>query len=210
MMRLPDPHTQRDTQHPQRQRRVRRVIRAARERIGTLRRLLVAAVLLAVASIGVAVFFATRATPEAERDAVLLGRGQAGVALIDSGAAPVRPRRGSPQSMRPPTDQGEQGQHAGSGEASYYGDELRGRPTASGEGFNPDAYTAAHRTLPLGTRLRVTNVRNGESVIVRVNDRGPFSGDRVLDVSKGAARELGMLGSGTAPVRMEVLPRSRG
>jgi len=99
----------------------------------------------------------------------------------------------------------EPGRAVGTGEASYYGDELRGRPTASGEAFDPAAYTAAHRTLPLGTRLRVTNLDNGRSVVVRVNDRGPFSGDRVLDVSERAAHDLGMLGRGTARVRMELI-----
>lgn len=91
------------------------------------------------------------------------------------------------------------------GDASYYGDELAGRPTASGETFDPGRLTAAHRTLPLGTRLRVTNVRNGRSVVVRVNDRGPFSGNRVLDLSYSAARQIGMIQSGQARVRMEVL-----
>lgn len=91
------------------------------------------------------------------------------------------------------------------GEASYYGNELAGRPTASGERFDPEGLTAAHRTLPFGTRLRVTNVSNGKSVIVRVNDRGPFSGNRVLDLSHSAARNIGMLRRGEARVRMEVL-----
>lgn len=91
------------------------------------------------------------------------------------------------------------------GPASYYGNELAGRPTASGERFDPGRLTAAHRTLPFGTRLRVTNLRNGQSVVVRVNDRGPFSGNRVLDLSQEAARQIGMLRQGTARVRMEVL-----
>lgn len=91
------------------------------------------------------------------------------------------------------------------GEASYYGDELAGRPTASGERFDPARMTAAHRTLPMGTRLRITNVRNGESVVVRVNDRGPFSGNRALDLSYAAARQIGMIRTGTARVRIEIL-----
>ena len=74
-------------------------------------------------------------------------------------------------------------QAIGQGTASYYGRELAGNRTASGERFNPNGLTAAHRTLPLGTRLRVTNVANGRSVIVRVNDRGPFVGKRLIDVS---------------------------
>jgi rare lipoprotein A len=94
----------------------------------------------------------------------------------------------------------------GQGTASYYGRELAGNRTASGERFNPNGLTAAHRTLPLGTRLRVTNVANGRSVIVRVNDRGPFVGRRLIDVSLGAAREIHMIGSGTAQVRLEIVP----
>jgi rare lipoprotein A len=94
----------------------------------------------------------------------------------------------------------------GQGTASYYGAELAGNRTASGERFNPHGLTAAHRTLPLGTKLRVTNVANGRSVIVRVNDRGPFVGKRLIDVSLGAAREIQMIRSGTAQVRLEIVP----
>ncbi|PAP79490.1 hypothetical protein B1759_14295 [Rubrivirga sp. SAORIC476] len=97
------------------------------------------------------------------------------------------------------------GVHIGTGRASYYGERFRGRRTASGERFDPDALTAAHRTLPFGTRLRVTNERNGRSVVVRVTDRGPFHGSRILDLSKGAARRIGMVQSGTARVRIERL-----
>ncbi|HYJ83721.1 MAG TPA: septal ring lytic transglycosylase RlpA family protein [Allosphingosinicella sp.] len=94
----------------------------------------------------------------------------------------------------------------GEGTASYYGRELAGNRTASGERFDPHGLTAAHRTLPLGTRIRVTNVANGRSVVVRVNDRGPFVGKRLIDVSLGAAREIQMVRSGTAKVRLEMLP----
>jgi rare lipoprotein A len=97
-------------------------------------------------------------------------------------------------------------QAIGQGTASYYGRELAGNRTASGERFNPHGFTAAHRTLPLGTRLRVTNVANGRSVIVRVNDRGPFVGKRLIDVSLGAAQEIQMVRSGTAQVRLELVP----
>ena len=93
----------------------------------------------------------------------------------------------------------------GAGVASYYGERFRGRRTASGERFDPDRLTAAHRTLPFGTRLRVTNIRTGQSVVVRVNDRGPFHGSRVIDLSKGAARRIGLLRSGTGRVRIERL-----
>ena len=91
------------------------------------------------------------------------------------------------------------------GEASYYGNELAGNRTASGERFNPHGLTAAHRSLPLGTRLRVTNLSNGLSTIVRINDRGPFVGNRIIDVSLGAAREIGMVRSGKARVKLEIL-----
>lgn len=91
------------------------------------------------------------------------------------------------------------------GVASFYGDELAGRPTATGEPFDPDLPTAAHRTLPLGSIIRVTNVRNGESVVVRVNDRGPFHGNRVLDLSRSAAMALGFAKRGTGKVTIERL-----
>ena len=87
--------------------------------------------------------------------------------------------------------------------ASYYGKELAGRRTASGERFSPGAMTAAHRTLPFGTRVRVTNTHNGRSVIVRINDRGPFVKGRSIDLSSGAARAIGMGTAGN--VRMEVI-----
>ena len=93
----------------------------------------------------------------------------------------------------------------GEGVASYYGHELAGNRTASGERFNPSAMTAAHRSLPLGTKLRVTNKANGDAVIVRVNDRGPFTKSRLIDLSLGAAREIGMVRTGTARVTVEIL-----
>jgi rare lipoprotein A len=94
---------------------------------------------------------------------------------------------------------------AGEGVASYYGRELAGNRTSSGERFDPAALTCAHRSLPLGTKLRVTNLSNGRSVIVRVNDRGPFTRGRILDVSLAAAREIAMIGPGSARVRLEVV-----
>ena len=83
--------------------------------------------------------------------------------------------------------------------ASYY---QHGSRTASGERFNPSGLTAAHRSLPFGTRLKVTNRANGRSVVVRVNDRGPFIRGRGLDVSRGAAAALGMIGSGVATLHV--------
>ena len=90
--------------------------------------------------------------------------------------------------------------------ASYYGAAFAGRRTASGERFDARALTAAHRELPFGTHVRVTNLANGRSVTVRINDRGPFAGGRLVDLSWEAARELDMLRSGVARVRLEVLP----
>jgi rare lipoprotein A len=91
------------------------------------------------------------------------------------------------------------------GLASFYAREHHGRRTASGERFDMDGLTAAHRSLPFGTRLRVTNLHNGRSVVVRVNDRGPFRKQRILDVSYAAARKLGMVQRGVARVRVEAL-----
>ena len=90
------------------------------------------------------------------------------------------------------------------GMASFYGYESGSR-TASGERFNPEALTAAHRSLPFGTRVRVTNNWNGRSVIVRITDRGPFVGGRIIDLSTNAARHLQMIGSGVASVTLKVL-----
>ena len=92
-----------------------------------------------------------------------------------------------------------------SGTASWYGNEFHGRKTANGERFNQNGLTAAHRSLPFGTKVRVTNQDNGKSVVVRINDRGPFVGKRVIDLSRGAAQAVGMMDSGTAPVRLEVI-----
>ncbi len=93
------------------------------------------------------------------------------------------------------------------GMASFYGYDGSGNKTASGERFNPERLTAAHRSLPFGTRVRVTNIRNGRSVVVRINDRGPFIRGRVIDLSHRAARVIKMIGRGVAPVRIEVLGR---
>jgi rare lipoprotein A len=91
------------------------------------------------------------------------------------------------------------------GVASFYANSLAGRRTASGERYDPRALVAAHRQLPFGTRLRVTNPANDRSVEVRVIDRGPFTRGRVLDLSRRAAEDLGMIRRGHAPVRIEVL-----
>jgi rare lipoprotein A len=92
-----------------------------------------------------------------------------------------------------------------SGHASWYGGKFHGRKTSDGHRYDQDGLTAAHRSLPFGTKLLVMNRRNGQSCVVQVNDRGPFVGDRVIDLSRGAARQLNMLGSGVAVVDCLVL-----
>jgi rare lipoprotein A len=91
------------------------------------------------------------------------------------------------------------------GIASWYGPGFHGNRSASGEVFNQNALTAAHRSLPFGTQVRVTNLRNGRSVVVRINDRGPYSGHRVIDLSAAAARAVGLMQMGVAPVSIDVL-----
>lgn len=92
-----------------------------------------------------------------------------------------------------------------SGTASYYGRKFDGRRTASGETFDMTDMTAAHRTLPFGSKVRVTNAENGRSVVVRINDRGPFSGGRMIDVSRAAAQRLGLIASGHGRVTLTLL-----
>ena len=107
--------------------------------------------------------------------------------------------------FEPPVEEEARGESLGAGVASYYGRRFHGRPTASGERFDMNAMTAAHKTLPFGSMVRVTNTRNGNSVVVRVNDRGPFVRGRTIDVSRAAAEELGMVGSGRARVELELI-----
>jgi rare lipoprotein A len=103
----------------------------------------------------------------------------------------------APPVKRPPADEAV-------GLASYYGKKFHGRKTASGERFNMYALTAAHKRLPFGTRVRVTHLKNGRSVAVRINDRGPFVRGRMIDLSYGAAKKLGMVTQGVARVRIRV------
>lgn len=97
------------------------------------------------------------------------------------------------------------GKQVEKGNACWYGDEYQGRRTASGETFNQHAFTAAHRSLPFGTVVLVKNLRNGKTVKVRINDRGPSKGNRIIDLSKAAAREIDMIAEGVVPVRIEVV-----
>lgn len=98
-----------------------------------------------------------------------------------------------------------EGRLIGAGGASYYADRFHGRRTASGEAFNKHALTAAHRTLPFGTRVQVTNPTNGRSVVVRINDRGPFHGGRVIDLSRSAAERIGIVARGHGQVRLSII-----
>lgn len=91
------------------------------------------------------------------------------------------------------------------GTASWYGKQFQGKQTANGERFDMHKLTAAHRRLPFNTKVRVTNLKNGRSVTVRINDRGPFSGNRILDLSYAAAAQLKMIQSGTANVSIEII-----
>jgi rare lipoprotein A len=93
----------------------------------------------------------------------------------------------------------------GRGSASYYAHKFHGRRTASGETFDNGAMTAAHRTLPFGSLVRVTNPATGQSVVVRINDRGPFTRGRMIDVSRAAAEQLGLVARGHATVELELI-----
>jgi rare lipoprotein A len=96
------------------------------------------------------------------------------------------------------------------GLASWYGGECQGNPTASGEIYDMNGLTAAHRSLPLGTKIKVTNLRNKRSLIVRINDRGPYIDNRFLDLSMAAAKKLGFMGAGLALVRAEIVSLPKG
>lgn len=98
-----------------------------------------------------------------------------------------------------------QAEDIGTGVASWYGPKFAGRTTASGETFNPAELTAAHRSLPFGSMVRVTDEDNGRSVVVRINDRGPYAAGRVIDLSEAAARQLGIVGAGEAEVSLALV-----
>jgi rare lipoprotein A len=117
-------------------------------------------------------------------------------------AALMTPHLETPQFQMPDDYKSERGAELGGGIASYYGNKFAGRRTASGETYRPGAYTAAHRTLPFGTRIVVTHAGNGRQVTVRVNDRGPFVRGRVIDLSYAAAQKIGLQQTGTARVTL--------
>ncbi len=118
--------------------------------------------------------------------------------VIAACSAPAKPTTKKPAPKATPGFQ--------TGYATWYGGKHHGGPTASGERFDKHAMTAAHRTLKMHTRVRVTNKKNGRSVVLRVNDRGPYgNASRIIDVSEGAARILDMIDAGVVPVSVEVL-----
>jgi rare lipoprotein A len=123
----------------------------------------------------------------------------AALSLVAAGCATGRPTAPAPPSSGAMT-----------GQASWYGEAHDGKKTSNGEVYDRTQLTAAHRTLPMGTRVRVTNVENGRSVVVRINDRGPFKPGRIIDLSQAAAREIGALGDGLFTVRLEVLEDAAG
>ena len=112
----------------------------------------------------------------------------------------------APALAEEPTGKPDAGSVVIEGEASYYGEQFHGKKTANGEIFDMNKMTAASKELPLGSKATVTNEETGKSVDVKINDRGPYAEDRVLDVSKGAAKKLDMIDEGTAPVTIEVDP----
>jgi rare lipoprotein A len=122
-------------------------------------------------------------------------------------APPLREIAGKPSPRRPATAQVSLGpiRLRLSGMASWYGPGFHGNRSASGEIYNQNAMTAAHKSLPFGTAVQVTNLDNGRSVVVRINDRGPYIHGRVIDLSAAAARVLGLMQTGIAPVQLEVL-----
>ncbi len=124
------------------------------------------------------------------------------VAVNTNGAAKSRPQRPPVTTTGALPTTGKR--HDLDGIGSYY---WQGETTASGEPFRPGGMTAAHKTLPFGSHVKVTNLGNGKSAVVRINDRGPFVPGRVIDVSEAAAEVLGMKGRGLAPVRIEVVER---
>jgi rare lipoprotein A len=142
----------------------------------------------------------------ARRRGLLVGSGLAALVALIALVAPLA--CGAPaRAPAPPKRTGMTQPIVQRGMATFYGGELHGNRTASGERFDRRGMTAAHRTLPFGTRVRVTNTKNGRSVEVRINDRGPFGKrTRIIDVSEAAARRLGMIDAGVVPVIVEVLP----
>lgn len=133
-----------------------------------------------------------------------------GCAIMGSGESTQPTHTGGKRGTKPYTVRGKTyyplisaGGFREEGIASWYGKDFHGKTTANGEKYNMNGMTAAHKLLPFNTKVRVTNKNNGKSIIVRINDRGPFVGNRVIDLTKTGAEKLGMIGPGTAPVLIE-------
>jgi len=137
-------------------------------------------------------------SPEVDTDVAIRELDNSGD-IPDEPAAPLLPQPLAPVPVQPRVV------GVSNGEASWYGPGFYGNRTANGEVFRRGTLTAAHRSLPFGTRVRVTNLWNGRTAVVRINDRGPFHGNRVIDLAHGAAHELGVTSSGIARVKLEVL-----
>ncbi len=120
---------------------------------------------------------------------------------IDTIEPPIEVEK--PKPAPEPATSSRSGRSLGTGIASYYGKRFHGRLTANGERFNMNAMTAAHKTLRFGTKVRVTNPRNGKSVVVRINDRGPFTPGRTIDLSRAAAQKIGLIQRGHGRVKLE-------
>jgi rare lipoprotein A len=124
-----------------------------------------------------------------------------------SACSPAKQDEQSKQMPSEKTSASDQPIHKEVGNASWYGPGLNGQETANGETFDQSKLTAAHPTLPMGTKAKVTNLENGKKVEVKINDRGPFVGNRVLDVSEGAAKKLDMKEDGTTQVKIETVKK---
>jgi rare lipoprotein A len=117
---------------------------------------------------------------------------------------PDRPGYDRDMGQYPEKTRGREAGWSDEGMISYYAEKFHGRKTASGQTFDKNAFTAAHRSLPFGTMVEVTNLANGKSVVVTINDRGPYAEDRMLDLSPAAARKIGLIGRGTVKAKMVV------
>jgi len=129
----------------------------------------------------------------------------AGLPAATPAPAPMAAPAPAPKMTAPVASSGD----ASEGKVAHYGAKFNGRKTASGEVFNSNAMTMAHKTLPFGTRVKVTNLANKKSVVVRVNDRGPTSPDRIGDLTTGAARKIGMTKAGVVDARLEVVGQAK-
>lgn len=130
-------------------------------------------------------------------------------AFVMSGCASsprfTKERSAEPKRRPAPTSSSAKSLKTMEGIASYYADDFHGKKTANGETYDMYKMTAAHRSLPFNTKVKVTNLDNSRSIVVRINDRGPFKLERIIDLSLGAATQLGMKGTGTARVKLEVV-----